>query len=78
MIKNYQQETAIKTAESEPEDQNTATIGAVYTDGVSLIFDGTGTATAKHYKVNTSAVFTAGDRVKIYKYSGTYIVEYII
>ena len=55
-----------------------ATVGAVYSDGLSLIFDGTGTASEKHYKCNTSISFTAGDRVKICKISGTYVVEYIV
>lgn len=55
-----------------------ATIGAVYTDGVSLIFDGETAATQKHYLCNTSVSFKAGDRVKIFAASGTYIVEYAI
>lgn len=78
MFKNHQEETAIITAESDPVTQNFAIIGAIYTDGVSLIFDGTESATSKHYKVNTSESFAAGDRVKIFKYSGTYIVECVI
>jgi hypothetical protein len=78
MIENYQEEEAIKEAEAEPADQNFATIGAVYEDGVSLIFDGTEAATDKHYKVNTAIVFKAADRVRIIKDSGTYIVEYAI
>lgn len=55
-----------------------ATVGAVYSDGISLIFDGQTSASAKHYKCNTSVVFKAGDRVKVVKDSGTYIVEYVI
>lgn len=55
-----------------------ATVGAVYADGVSLIFDGESTATEKHYKTNTSIIFAAGDRVKIVEDSGTYVVEYIV
>ncbi len=55
-----------------------AKIGAVYRDGVSLIFDGETTATKKHYLCNTSVSFRAGDRVKIFAESGTYIVEYVI
>jgi hypothetical protein len=78
MIENYQEETAIKEAESEPADQNFATIGEVFEDGVSLIFDGTEAASTKHYKVNTAIVFKADDRVRIIKDSGTYIVEYAI
>ena len=57
---------------------NFATIGEIYEDGVSLIFDGQEEATEKHYKVNTSIVFHAGDRVKILADSGTYGVEYVV
>lgn len=55
-----------------------AMVGAVYKDGVSLIFDGESAATSKHYLCNTSVSFRAGDRVKIFAASGTYIVEYVI
>lgn len=51
-----------------------ATVGAVYTDGVSLIFDGQDAATAKHYKRNASVSFAAGDRVVILPISGSYVV----
>ncbi len=57
---------------------NFATIGSVYKDGVTLIFDGQTEATDKHYKCNTSIRFTSGDRVKIVKDSGTYVVEYVV
>lgn len=57
---------------------NFATIGAVYEDGVTLIFDGQAEAGQKHYKCNTSAAFAAGDRVKILADSGTYVVEYVV
>lgn len=60
---------------SEP---NFATIGEVFEDGVSLIFDGSDVATEKHYKVNTSVLFSPGDRVKILADSGTYVVEYVV
>lgn len=55
-----------------------ATVGAVYSDGVTLIFDGQEAATEKHYKCNTTILFHAGDRVKIASDSGTYVVEYIV
>lgn len=55
-----------------------ATIGEVFEDGVSLIFDGQEEATEKHYRVNTSIFFSAGDRVKILPDSGTYVVEYVV
>lgn len=53
-----------------------ATVNAVYDDGLSLIFDGQTEASQKHYKRNTAVTFSAGQRVKIVKMSGTYIVEY--
>lgn len=55
-----------------------ATVGAVYDDGLTLIFDGQTEASQKHYKRNTAVTFSAGQRVKIVKMSGTYIVEYPI
>ena len=57
---------------------NFATVGAVYADGVTLIFDGESQPTEKHYKCNTSVEFAAGDRVKILSDSGTYVVEYVV
>ena len=57
---------------------NFATIGEVFDDGVTLIFDGQDAATEKHYKVNTSIIFQPGDRVKILADSGTYVVEYVV
>lgn len=61
---------------NEPQAANFATIGDVYEDGVSLIFDGETEESRKHYLVNTSAAFAAGQRVKITKDCGTYVVEY--
>ena len=55
-----------------------ATVGEVFDDGVTLIFDGQEEATDKHYKVNVSITFNPGDRVKICKDSGTYVVEYVV
>jgi len=74
MTETYQEQKEV--APAEVAEINFATIGAVYADGVTLIFDGETAATEKHYKVNASIVFTAGQRVKIFKDSGTYVVEY--
>lgn len=63
---------------NEQKISNFATIGEIFEDGVSLIFDGQDAATEKHYKANTSIVFKAGDRVKILADSGTYVVEYVV
>lgn len=64
-------------SETNPEF-NFATVGGVYDDGLSLIFDGSDTPSEKHYKCNASVKFTAGDRVKILADSGTYVVEYVV
>ena len=63
---------------AEPLTRSFATVGAVYDDGLSLIFDGDEEPTAKHYLCNTAVTFQAGDRVKIAEDSGTYIVEYVV
>lgn len=55
-----------------------ATVAAVYSDGITLIFDGQTAPTAKRYKFNTAVTFKSGQRVKVVKLSGTYIVEYPI
>ena len=41
-----------------------ATVAAVYTDGVTLIFDGETEPTTKRYLASRSCVMMAGDRVK--------------
>lgn len=74
MIENYQEQKQIE--EREPQSEEFAKIGTVYTDGVSLIFAGSETETEKHYKVNSSIAFATGQKVKLHKTSGTYIVEY--
>lgn len=53
-----------------------ATVAGVYSDGVTLRIDGS--ETKKHYLANASQSFSVGDRVKVAKISGTYIVEYKI
>lgn len=55
-----------------------ATVGEVYDDGLTLIFDGEEAPTEKHYKCNTSVIFHAGDRVRILEDSGTFVVEYVV
>ena len=56
-----------------------ATVGTVYTDGITLKFDDNPTvSTTKRYLANTSVLFKSGDRVKILPVDGTYIVEYVV
>lgn len=54
----------------------TAVIGAVNAEGVTLIFPGEEDAGEKNYKCNAAVKLKAGDRVKVIKDSGTYLVEY--
>lgn len=53
-----------------------ATIGGVFSDGVSLVIDGK--ETQKHYLVNTGCKYTVGAKVKVLRIDGTYIVEYVV
>lgn len=53
-----------------------ATIDQIYEDGITLIFDGEETASEKHYKCNSFCIFAPGQRVRVIKDSGTYVVEY--
>ena len=67
-----------ETELTQPPEFSFATVGEVYEDGVSLIFDGETDPSEKHYKANTSIVFHAGDRVKIASDAGTYVAEYVV
>lgn len=78
MIKSYQDEVALKKSVAPVKAQEYATIGTVYSDGVTLIFDDSVTESTKHYLCARNQVVTAGDRVKVKKDSGTYIVESVI
>lgn len=64
--------------EEAPVVRSFATVGAVYADGLSLIFDGEDEPTEKHYLCNTNVYFSPGDRVKLAEDSGTYVVEYVV
>lgn len=55
-----------------------ATVLGVYEDGLNLIFDGETESINKRYRYNKSVTFKIGDRVKVAKISGTYLVEYPI
>lgn len=55
-----------------------ATVGAVTTNGVTLIFPGETSPTAKEYPCNSGALLKPGDRVKVCPDSGTHVVEYAL
>lgn len=76
MIETYQDEQALQEADAGA--FSFATVGAVYEDGVTLIFPGETEPTEKRYLASRSCVMVAGDRVKVCKIAGTYVVEYVI
>jgi len=78
MIENYQEQAKLQKSVEPVKSQDFATVVTVYADGVTLMFDDSVVESVKHYKFNKSITFVAGDRVKIFKASGTYIVEYAI
>ena len=78
MTEIIDEKVLVSEAEETTPECNFATVGAVHEDGLSLIFDGQEAASEKHYKCNTAVRFTAGDRVRILKDSGTYVVEYVV
>lgn len=73
---SYQNERRMRI--EDPSQINFATIMGVYDDGLQLKFDGEQEATSKKYKYNRSIAFRLGDRVKVSRVSGTYVVEYPI
>ena len=71
--------TAVAPEEqAEQEEILIATVGAVTETGVTLIFAGEESASEKTYQGNVSAALKAGDRVKITKDSGTYLIDYAV
>ena len=70
--------TNIEIQDKNLQENFLATVGAVYDDGLSLILEGQTEATTKHYRCNTSVKFAAGDRVKVARISGSYVVEYVV
>jgi len=74
VIETYQDEQAMEP--QEPQEANFAEIAAIYADGVSLQFDGMEEPTQKHYLTNAAIKFAVGDRVRVLKDCGTYVVEY--
>lgn len=74
MIENYQEEQELLEEQEEPADQHFATVAGVYSDGLTLTFDGASGPSSKRYKCNTFVKFAAGDRVFLMKDSGTYVV----
>ena len=68
----------VEPVEENQEEIVLATVAEVTADGVKITIDGSEEAGEKEYKVNSSQLIKQGDRVKIHKNSGTYLIEYVI
>lgn len=71
---NYQEEQKLKGGQTK--NINFATVTQILDTGLKLRFDGATKASQKVYKCNREVLFYVGDRVKVFKDGGTYIVEY--
>ena len=72
----YQKQEALFLQKRRPAAAKFATVVAVSGGKATLKFDGETAATQKGYKYNATLSLTAGDRVKVNKVSGTYVIEY--
>lgn len=63
--------------EEKPEFQ-LATVTEVTSTGIKLQIDGEDEGGDKEYKCNADVKFQANDRVKVTKYSGSYVVEFVV
>ena len=72
----YQEQEALFLQKRRPAAAKFATVMAVSGGKATLKFDGETAATQKGYKYNATLSLTAGDRVKVNKVSGTYVIEY--
>ena len=72
----YQEQEALFLQKRRPSAAKFATVVAVSGGKAKLKFDGETAATQKGYKYNATLSLTAGDRVKVNKVSGTYVIEY--
>lgn len=75
MLVNWQEQKQAENENYQP-DMNfaTAVVGAVYSDGLSLLFPGDTANSTKRYRYNLDGNFSVGDRVLLGRVSGTYIV----
>lgn len=66
----------IEVNESKKAEPSFATISEITQTGIKILIDGADVAGDKEYKCNACASFAVGDRVKISKKSGSYVVEF--
>ena len=71
-------ETQIEVSEADRNEIVLATVSEVSASGVTILLDGESSAGSKEYKANAAQLVAAGDRVKVYKNAGTYVIEYVI
>lgn len=76
ILKTYQQIESYRIPKTQTSQY--ATISGVYDDGVSLLFDNAAEGSIKHYPINKNLEVSIGDRVKIEKAGGSYIVAYAL
>ena len=72
----YQEQEALFLQKRRPAAAKFAPAVAVSGGTATLKVDGETAATQKGYKYNATLSLTAGDRVKVNKVSGTYVIEY--
>ena len=72
----YQEQEALFLQKRRPAAAKFATVVAVSGGKATFKFDGETAVTQKGYKYNAALSLTAGDRVKVNKVSGTYVIEY--
>lgn len=78
MIASYQERKSLEAAQGKPRGGELAIVTGVYSDGITLAFEGETAPSSKKYNYNTSISFQVGQRVKVHFTSDTYIVEYPI
>lgn len=72
----YQEQEALFLQKRRPTAAKFATVAAVSDGKATLKLDGETAATQKSYKYNAALSLQAGDRVRVSKISGTYVIEY--
>lgn len=71
---DFQKQKQYENTQKETLTHTFARIGSVHSDGVALIFAGQTEESTKHYPANRDVSFSAGDKVLLFKASGTYVV----
>ena len=78
MMLTYQEQKQIESDTAPPRSSNLATVSDVFSDGITITFDGETAPREKHFAYNSAVEFQAGQRVRVEKIAGTYVVAYPI